>query len=95
MKTYFVKKSIAVGIILLFIGIIFTPLTQSTVVEKSKPPIISGNILYVGGNRPNNYTYIQDAINDASDGDIVFVYNGTYYENIEVKKSIIPGAPKQ
>jgi len=46
------------------------------------------NILYVGGSGPGNYSNIQDAMDNASDGDTVFVYNGTYYENIIVKKSI-------
>ncbi len=48
------------------------------------------NILYVGGSGPNNYTRIQDAINDASNGDTVFVFNDSspYYENLLVKKSI-------
>jgi len=39
-------------------------------------------ILYVGGNGPNNYTKIQDAIDDARDGDTVFVFNGTYFETL-------------
>jgi len=40
-----------------------------------------GNTIYVGGIGPGNYTNIQNAINDANDGDTIFVYNGTYYEN--------------
>ena len=47
-----------------------------------------GKTLYVGGTGPGNYTKIQYAIDNASDGDTVFVYNGTYYENIEIDKSI-------
>ncbi len=48
----------------------------------------TGNILYVGGSGQNNYTSIQEAINNASDGDTVFVYSGTYEEIIRVWKSI-------
>ena len=47
-----------------------------------------GKTLYVGGNGPNNYTSIQDAINDASDGDTIFVYSGVYNESINLDKSI-------
>ena len=48
------------------------------------------NVLYVGGNGPNNYTKIQDAINDAQNGDTVFVYDDSspYYENIVINKAI-------
>jgi len=50
----------------------------------------TGNVktYYVGGNGPNNYTKIQDAIENASDGDTIFVYNGTYHEKLIINKSI-------
>jgi len=48
----------------------------------------AGNTLYVGGSGANNYTKIQDAINDANDGDTIFVYSGTYYENVVINKTI-------
>ena len=47
-----------------------------------------GNTLYVGGTGEGNYTTIRDAIKNASDGDTVFVYNGTYYENVYIGKAI-------
>ncbi len=56
--------------------------------KKPSIPISSGNILYVGGTGEGNYSNIQDAIDNTSDGDTVFVYNGTYYENITIYKSI-------
>ncbi len=34
------------------------------------------------------YTSIQNAIDNATDGDTVFVYSGTYYENVVVNKTI-------
>jgi len=42
----------------------------------------TGSTLYVGGSGPNNYTSIQDAINDASDGDTIYVYDDSspYHE---------------
>lgn len=50
----------------------------------------NGNTLYVGGNGSNNYTHIQDAINDAMPGDTIFVYDDSspYHENIVINKSI-------
>ena len=62
-----------------------------TVLPKQVPyPLTTGNILYVGGSGPNNYTKIQDAIDNASDGDVIFVYahSSPYHENIVVDKAI-------
>ena len=58
--------------------------------ETRSKPLTTGTILYVGGTGPNNYTKIQDAINDASHGDTVFVYDDSspYYENLHIEKSI-------
>ncbi len=46
--------------------------------------------MYVGGSGPENYTTIQSAIDDAVDGDSVFVYDDSspYNENLYVNKSI-------
>ena len=59
-------------------------------VSKIEQPSIfgGGNTLYVGGSGPGNYSRIQDAINVAEDGDTVFVFNGTYFEYVFIKKSI-------
>lgn len=37
---------------------------------------------------PQNYTTIQDAVNAASAGDLIFVSAGTYYEHVVVDKSV-------
>lgn len=60
------------------------------VVKKSTLLVSKGNTLYVGGNGEGNYTKIQDAINNASDRDTVFVYaySSPYYENVVVNKTI-------
>jgi nitrous oxidase accessory protein len=80
------KKWLPVGIILLFVGPCIIP-TFAQITEKSFS-VPRGNWLYVGGDGPGNYTTIQDAINDAYDGDTVYVFNGTYYENIELSKRL-------
>ena len=53
--------------------------------------ITSGNIYYVGGSGLNNYSKIQDAIDDATDGDTIYVFDDSspYNQfNISVNKSI-------
>ncbi|MFB0501107.1 MAG: cohesin domain-containing protein, partial [Candidatus Bathyarchaeia archaeon] len=37
---------------------------------------------------PDDYPTIQEAINNANDGDTIFVYNGTYHEHVTINKSI-------
>jgi parallel beta-helix repeat protein len=49
----------------------------------------SGNTLYVGGNGSGNYTTIQGAVNDASDGNTIYVYSGTYNENVFIDKPLL------
>ena len=65
--------------------------TGTTDVKQITMPTSNGNTLYVRGNGTGNYTKIQDAINDSSNGDTVFVYDDSspYYENVIVNKSII------
>ena len=84
------KKTIAI------ICVILSLLTGSVTIipaENIKINIetVSGNTLCVGGMGPGNYTSIQDAINDSTNGDTVFVYSDSspYYEYIEIDKSII------
>ena len=37
---------------------------------------------------PDDYPSIQEAINQANEGDTIFVRNGTYYENVVVNKTV-------
>ncbi|OGS40386.1 MAG: hypothetical protein A3K77_02045 [Euryarchaeota archaeon RBG_13_31_8] len=86
-KYLIISKSLNVGIVLVFVLTFSVPITAQNI-EKSFLPISNGNRLYVGGSGPGNYSRIQDAIDNASDGYIVFVYGGLYYENVRVNKSI-------
>jgi parallel beta-helix repeat protein len=48
------------------------------------------NTLYVGGSGPGNYSTIQQAINNATAGDSVYVYNDSspYYETITIDTTL-------
>jgi parallel beta-helix repeat protein len=82
------KKILILGIILLFLGVCFTSSNAIDNVKRSKLFFYEGKTLYVGGTGPNNYTTIKEALLDSIHGDTIFVYNGTYYENIEVDRAI-------
>jgi parallel beta-helix repeat protein len=47
-----------------------------------------GQWFSVGGAGPNNYTKIQDAIDNTSDGDTVYVFPGSYKEHLVINTSI-------
>lgn len=47
-----------------------------------------GDILYVGGTGPGNYSTIQSAVENATDGDTVYVYSGSYQTQITLEKSL-------
>ncbi len=90
-----IRNALIVGIIAILLGATFFPAVSKHVIQadftmKSRTIFGTNNTLYVGGSGPNNYTHIQDAIDNASDGDTVFVYDDSspYYENIEIYKSI-------
>jgi len=59
-------------------------------VKKSSTLVSNGNTLYVGGIGPDNYTRIQDAVDNASDGDTVFVFDDSspYFECLFLNKTL-------
>jgi len=88
------KKNVRkiVSVLFFFIIFIFSSVDAGLNNSFNKQPIItlSGDVFYVGGYGPDNYTRIQDAIDNASDGDTVFVFGDSspYHENVVVDKSI-------
>ena len=89
MKKEWLVKTLALGIVVLFVGAGIVSAFNVNLIDEFKI-LGSGNILYVGGVGPDNYTSIQDAINDSYDGDTVYVYNDSspYFESVVIDKSI-------
>jgi parallel beta-helix repeat protein len=87
MKMIFLKLESIIIVSVLFASVV-SPLSFA----KNEPlsPLLpsNGTILYVGGSGPGNFSKIQDAVDNASEGDIVFVYSGLYKENILIRTSI-------
>jgi len=84
-------KNKLVGILVCLLLILTVlPVSGNIDAASTSIPLSSGKILNVGGSGPKNYSTIQTAIDYASDGDTVFVYNysSPYYENVRVTKSI-------
>ncbi len=84
------KKFLAIGIMLLFIGMTLSSSANLELKKQSPITTLNGSIFYVGGSGPGNYTRIQDAVDNTSDGDTVFVYDdlSPYYESVQINKSI-------
>lgn len=78
-------KFVTFGVIFL---VLFSSLSASAFSMEKYTFESRGNILYVGGNGPENYTTIHDAVANASEGDTIFVYAGTYMEYIYVDKPL-------
>lgn len=83
-KNHLMKILFSFGIIFLFLVSPLTPTTKSAHTTSER----EGNWLYVGGSGPGNYSRIQDAIDNASDGDSIYVYSGIYYEFINIEKAL-------
>jgi len=63
--------------------------STGSVKRETYKQISSRNTFYVGGSGPNNYTEIQEAIDNSSDGDTIFIYSGIYNESIFIDNTLI------
>ncbi|MFO7677497.1 MAG: NosD domain-containing protein [Thermoplasmatota archaeon] len=87
-KNNLINKSIVIILIIMFLGVCILP-TSAYDIKKLYQSSSKGTWLYVGGSGPGNYTTIQNAIDNATSGDTIFVYNGVYDGGIIIDKKII------
>jgi len=84
MRRAFSKDRARLVLISIIVIILFNNyMIQIGVGEETDSPVV-----YVGSTGLGNYSTIQQGIDQANDGDTVFVYNGTYYENIVIDKTL-------
>jgi nitrous oxidase accessory protein len=85
MKTVALSRSLIIGLAILFVGAFVMP------------SVASATIIYVDddnttgpwdGTLEHPYQHIQDGVDNASSDDTVYVFNGIYYENVEVDKTL-------
>lgn len=82
------KKGIPIIIVVLLL--LITPTGSIATSDRYQQSVSDGITLYVGGSGSGNYSTIQGAINAASDGDTIFVYDDSspYNEQLLIQKSI-------
>ena len=92
-RLFSVRNAFIVFVILMpffqmFLSFGFSSLAESSINEnefyRESFSRLGSRTIYV----PDNFTTIQEAINNASDGDIIFVRNGNYSENVVVNKTV-------
>jgi parallel beta-helix repeat protein len=89
------KKIMAFGIISMLLTIGFS--TMSISASKTDVVTISGNTITVDDDGTGDYTSIQEAIDNANEGDTIFVKTGEYSEKLAINKNslIIKGENKE
>ena len=78
MKIKKFKIRLTLGLILIALFVILLIMDQN----------VEAKTVTVDDDGGQDFKNIQDAIDFADEGDIVFVYSGTYYENVIINKSI-------
>ena len=77
---------LSIVILLMLSGTIFPFLYNSSCTNM--PDKNQNRILFVDDDGDADYTSIQDAIDNASEGDTIFVHRGIYYENLTIDKTL-------
>ena len=78
-----IKKELSIRMILIFFGIAICMLFIFSLNVNAE-----GNTITVDDSGGADYEKIQDAINASKDGDTILVYEGTYYENVNINKTL-------
>jgi parallel beta-helix repeat protein len=86
-QSYVVKGRVVFIVCTVLLGI--TVVFSATLTTASSS-LEDGQTLYVGGSGPGNYSHIQDAVDNASEGDMVFVFDDSapYVESVVVNTSL-------
>jgi parallel beta-helix repeat protein len=84
------KKQLVMGVTFFLVFLLSIPANTAITATDYRSEMNYGTILYVGGVGPNNYTTIQQAVSEATNGDTVFVYDDSspYFEHIIIQTSI-------
>ena len=84
------KKLVGIFVLMLLISTGISSVSGSELDHYTSISTLNvGNTLYVGGSGPGNYSTIQEAIDNASYMDTIFVYSGIYYEHVKIYTSVI------
>ena len=78
------QRPVAITLGLFIVFIVFLPFSSRGISDT-----VHDAVLYVGGTGPGNYSSIQAAVNNATAGATIVVYNGTYHECLIIEKSLI------
>ena len=73
---------------LILISIMVIILFNNYIIQIGIGEETEATVVYVSSKGTGEYLTIQQGIDQANDGDTVFVYNGTYYENIVIDKTL-------
>lgn len=86
-KNNLVHKSIVIVFAFFILAMSIVPTTAYDT-RNSPTKLVLSSWYYVGGSGPGNYSTIQQAIDNASSGDTVFVYAGVYDGGIIIDKPL-------